>query len=53
MSNIHMLAYFAAVCGVLAMVSPILSTPISRFVFGTVLGIIATTSWPVAQMLIS
>ncbi|WP_157967713.1 MULTISPECIES: hypothetical protein [Cohaesibacter] len=46
-----MLAYFAALFGVLAMIAPLLSTPVSRFVFGSVLGIVVTTTWPVAKIL--
>lgn len=48
----EMLTYFAALFGVLAMISPLLTTPVSRFIFGSVLGIVATTSWPAASVLL-
>ncbi len=51
MTSTTMIGYFAAICGVLAMVAPILQSPVTRFVFGTVLGVIAVTTWPAAKLL--
>ena len=42
----EMIIYFSAVCGALAIIAPILSSTVTRFVFGTVLGTVAITSWP-------
>ena len=49
--KLEALAYYSFVCGLLAIVAPILSSLIPRLIFGATLGIIATTSWPAIQVI--